>query len=107
MAKAKNKLLPPIYPNEALDYPIVLSAQALERFVEYVNTTKTSALKLRKEKDEQEFALVGDWDIYLQKKLSRCTEEIRYLPMMKSEFDDFFQQMGLEGWHNHDHWEAN
>ena len=107
LEKAKDKLSAPIYPNEALDRPIVLSIQALERFVEYLNTSGTRALDLRKEKDQQEFALVGDWDVYLKNKLNSCTEPIKHLPIMRREFDDFFQQMGLQGWDDRDRQEDN
>ncbi|MBN1787565.1 MAG: hypothetical protein JW806_04140 [Sedimentisphaerales bacterium] len=93
IGRADKKLKPPIFPSNSMKfYPIVMSIETFEHLIVILNNVKTSVMELHNQKENEKYAIVGDWDAYLRSKLQ---PDYNTLSIVESNNNKFFESMGV------------
>lgn len=88
------KLFPSGIPEVMQFRPAIMSLGCFELFIRYALTGK-SILTIFKEKNEQRYEIVGDWEVYLKAKLSELGNNAPAISYVDKRWGEIFQTMGV------------
>lgn len=98
LKRAAKQLKPAIYPSSAMPRrPFVISVGTLELLLMTTKTVGKTILELNDAKQTENYILVGDWDTFLNSKLSDSEREVKPLDFLETQIDNFLQTMTPAG----------
>ena len=96
LERASTKLDSSIYPSACMKRrPIVISAEALQQFVEVLNSLQVSPLALYEEKESENYLITGDWSVFLRRKIANLDQDKNSLPFITDNISQFLQSFGF------------